>query len=55
MLEANKEKSELNLAPHEWASLYKQLEPIIKNGALSVRHLEGCVLIILETIKDRMK
>lgn len=53
MLQANKTKSELTLAPHEWASLYKQLEPIIKNGANSIRHLEGCVLILLEKIEER--
>jgi len=54
MLQANKTKSEMNLAPHEWATLYKQLEPIIGNGANSIRHLEGCVLIIMEKIEDRI-
>ena len=52
-LTANKQKAEINLAPHEWASLYKQLEGVIKNGANSIRHLEGCVLILLEAIQDR--
>lgn len=54
-MKANKTKSELNLAPHEWAGLYKQLEAITKNGANSIRHLEGCALIILEAIEERKK
>lgn len=52
-LQANKSKIDMNLAPHEWASLYKQLEPITKNGGNSIRHLEGCVLILLEKIDER--
>lgn len=54
-LEPRKTKSDLTLAPHEWASLHKQLEPITLNGANSIRHLEGCVLILLEEIEDRIK
>lgn len=50
-----KKKSDLSLAPHEWASLYKQCEPITSNGANSIRHLEGCVLILLEKIKERIE
>lgn len=50
-----KQKTDLSLAPHEWASLYKQLEPIIKDGGNSIRHLEGCVLILLEAIQDRKR
>lgn len=53
MLEANKVKSELSLAPHEWKSLYDQLDPVLTNGANSIRHLEGCVLIIIDEIKNR--
>lgn len=44
----------MNLASHEWASLYKQLEAITKNGGNSIRHLEGCVLIIMEEIEARI-
>ena len=55
MLQANKNKTELTLAPHEWSSLYKQLEPITKNGANSIRHLEGCVLILLEKFQERIQ
>lgn len=52
-LKPNKEKIDLNLAPHEWASIYKSLDSIIKDGAYSIRHLEGAVLVILDTIKNR--
>ena len=55
MLEANKEKHDLNLAPHEWAQIYTALDPIIKNGAWSIRHLEGAVMVIMEKIKERYK
>jgi len=44
---------ELNLATTEWASLYKQLKPVVKNGANSIRHLEGAVLIVLDEIETR--
>jgi len=54
-LEPRKAKADLTLAPHEWASLYRQLEPVTSNGGNSIRHLEGCVLILLEKIQDRIK
>lgn len=55
MLQANKTKKELDLAPHEWQQLYTQLESITKNGANSIRHLEGMVLILLDEIKKRLQ
>lgn len=45
--------SDLNLAPHEWAMIHKALEPIIKNGGWSHRHMEGAVLVILQAIRTR--
>lgn len=54
-LGASKTKEQLSLAPHEWASIYKLLEPVLKNGGLSIRHLEGCVLVILDEIDNRLK
>lgn len=48
-------KADLNLAPHEWASLYKLTEPITKNGSNSIRHLEGCIHILLEAIENRYR
>ena len=53
MITINKTKSEMNLAPHEWATIYKQLDLITRNGANSIRHLEGCILVIMEEIEKR--
>ena len=53
MLEVNKEKRELTLAPGEWAMIYNALVPVTKNGAFSIRHLEGAVLVVMECIKER--
>lgn len=54
-LKANKEKTQLNLAPHEWKAIYTALNPIIKDGAHSIRHLQGAVLVILDEIENRIK
>lgn len=52
-MEANKEKNDLSLSIGEWKMIHDAIEPIARNGAWSIRHLEGAVLVILDAIKER--
>ena len=43
----------MNLAVHEWKMIHEALNPVINNGAMSIRHMEGAILVIMDKIKER--